>query len=105
MENASDYSIPGDKATVPCKRLDGLGIIGDSLILKIDVEGQERNVLDGALGFFRANRVKAVYVDGYKDKEVESLLSGHGFTLLDGRTLQPIQKDVFSLLAIRANVG
>ena len=49
--------------------------------------------------------MKAVYVDGYKDKEVESLLSGHGFTLLDGRTLQPIQKDVFSLLAIRANVG
>ena len=101
VDNMSSYSIDGARVTVPCRRLDEMEIAGDSLVLKIDVEGQEKEVLEGAAGLFRAQRVKAVYVDGYKDKGVESFLTGHGFTLLDGKTLAPSAGGLFSLLAIQ----
>jgi FkbM family methyltransferase len=101
VENVSDYSISSAQVSVPCRRLDEVEIVGDSLILKVDVEGQEKNVLDGALRLFQERRIKAVYLDGYKDKSVETFLTGHGFTLLDGKTLQPTEGNIFSLLAIR----
>jgi FkbM family methyltransferase len=101
VENVSDYSIPSRRVSVPCRRLDEIEIIGNSLILKIDVEGHEKNVLDGALRLFQECRIKAVYLDGYKDKSVESFLAGHGFTLLDGKTLEPTKGNIFSLLAMR----
>jgi FkbM family methyltransferase len=100
VENASDYSLPGERVTVASKRLDDCEIEGDSLILKIDVEGQEKNVLDGAAGFFAGRRIKAVYLDGYKDRAVETLLAGHGFRLYEGKTLEPTSGCVFSLLAL-----
>ena len=101
VENASAYSISSSRVSVPCRRLDKLDISGTSLILKIDVEGQEKNVLDGSLELFQAHRVKAVYLDGYKDRGVESFLTANGFTLLEGKTLEPTTGAVFSLLAIR----
>jgi FkbM family methyltransferase len=101
VENASTYSMANARISVPCRRLDEMTIEGDSIVLKIDVEGQEKNVLDGALGLFRANRIKAVYLDGYKDRAIEDLLKGHGFSMLDGKTLEPTTGDVFGLLAIR----
>ena len=101
VENTSNYSIPEARVSVPCCRLDEVTIEGNSLILKIDVEGQEKNVLDGALALFKAQRIKAVYLDGYKDKEVESFLREHGFSFLDGKSLKPITGSVFSLLALR----
>lgn len=101
IENASAYSIADTPVSVPCRRLDEMGIEGNSLILKIDVEGQERKVLDGAQGLFQAGRIKAVYLDGYKDKTLEPLLVSHGFSLLDGKTLEPTPGSIFSLLAVR----
>lgn len=101
IENASSYSMPGKPVEVPCKRLDQFDIAGDSLILKIDVEGQEKAVLDGAAGFFDKKRVKAVYLDGYKERAVEQFLRDHGFTFREGKTLAPTQGNVFSLLALR----
>lgn len=101
VENISNYSVADGRVSVPCQRLDAMDIEGDSLVLKIDVEGQEKNVLDGAEGLFRANRVKAVYLDGYKGREIETLLRGYGFTLLHGKTLEPTEGGVFSLLAVR----
>jgi FkbM family methyltransferase len=100
IENSSEYSIAGKRVSVPCRRLDEMEIQGNSIVLKIDVEGQEKNVLDGSLELFRAHRVKAVYLDGYKDKGVESFLIEHGFSLLDGKTLEPTTGGVFNLLAI-----
>ena len=73
---------------MPCCRLDSLDLTGDSLILKIDVEGQELNVLNGATGLFAAGRVKAVFVDGYNDESVETFLRHYGFKLLDGVSLR-----------------
>ena len=101
VPNISGYSIADARVSVPCRRLDEMEIEGDSIVLKIDVEGQEREVLEGAKGLFAASRIKAVYLDGYKEKEVESFLKGHGLTLLDGTTLQPTQGNLFGLLAVR----
>ena len=105
VENASEYSVAGARVSVPCRRLDEMQVEGGSLVLKIDVEGQEKNVLDGASGLFQANRIKAVYLDGYKDREVENLLKGHGFSLLDGKTLEPTAGGGFNLLALRQKSG
>ncbi len=101
VENASAYNIPSDRLSVPCRRLDEIDIMGNSLVLKIDVEGQEKNVLDGAAGLFRERRIKAVYLDGYKDRDIETHLRDRGFTLLNGKTLEPTIGGIFSLLALR----
>jgi FkbM family methyltransferase len=99
-ECANAYHVPGRKTLIPTRRLDECAIDGDSLIIKVDVEGQEMNVLRGGTRLFEANRVKAVYIDGYEDSGVEGLLRGYGFRLFDGRSLDPAQGKVFSLLAI-----
>ena len=81
-----------------------MAIKSNSLVLKIDVEGQEKQVLDSALELFKSKRIKAVYLDGYKDDEVEVFLKNHGFILLDGKSLSPTAGGLFSLLAIRDNL-
>jgi FkbM family methyltransferase len=100
IDHASGYNIKGRTSMVPSCRLDECEIEGDSLIIKIDVEGQEMDVLKGAIGLFEAMRVKAVYLDGYEDPGVGRYLEGFGFRLFDGRTLEPVSGKVFSLLAI-----
>lgn len=89
---------------VKAKRLDGFEIAGDAIMLKIDVEGHEYEVLKGARDFFESGRIKLVYLDGCQKKnEIMSFLKSYGFTLLDGKTLEPFQQYDFSLLAIRNN--
>lgn len=100
-EHASRYNVAAWKRRVPCDRLDAQEIIGTSLILKIDVEGQELAALEGAAKFFDAERIKAVYIDGYKDAGVVTFLKERGFELFDGRTLAPVGNPTFSLLAVR----
>ena len=100
VDHANQYNIRSEQTTVPCRRLDEMGMIGDSLVLKIDVEGQEREVLDGAKKLFEEGRVKAVYLDGFKDATISDLLRGYGFILLDGHTLEPTDGRLFSLLAV-----
>ncbi|MCF4967969.1 FkbM family methyltransferase [Nostoc sp. CMAA1605] len=89
------------KVTVPCRRLDSFDILGKCIIIKIDVEGQELEVLKGAEGLFNSNRVIAVYLDGYKNNQVESWLKGYGFNFFDGKSLKKIDGEAFSLLAIK----
>lgn len=101
VENSNAYSLANERTSVPCTRLDQIEIAGDSIMLKIDVEGQEKSVLDGAAGLFRAHRIKAVYLDGYKARSIEGFLKDEGFSLFDGRTLAPTEGGVFSLLALR----
>jgi FkbM family methyltransferase len=99
-EHRSAYNLDG-AIELPCQRLDALPIAGDRVLLKIDVEGQELDVLKGATALFDAGRVRAVYLDGYEDPAVASFLSDRGFLFHDGRTLAPVTPPVFSLLAIR----
>jgi FkbM family methyltransferase len=104
LDNANSYSIPKEITRVPCRRLDQLTLPGNSLIIKIDVEGQEKKVLEGAEGFLRDRRVKAVYLDENKDADTQSHLASHGFALFHGRTLEPATGHIpFSLLALRSS--
>ena len=100
--NRNQYHFGKQVATVvAARRLDASNIDGDSLVIKIDVEGQELNVLNGATTLFNQDRVKAVYLDGYKDPAVITFLESYGFTFFDGRTGRPAMIPIFSLLAIK----
>jgi FkbM family methyltransferase len=101
VENASDYSIRNERSKRPCKRLDGFSIEGDSIVMKIDVEGQEWEVLSGASSYFESDRIKAVYLDGYKDRRVRTYLEEYGFRFFNGRTLETAYTDTQHLLAIK----
>src|SRR4051812_37528268 len=71
-------------------------------IVKIDVEGHEREVLDGLCRRFEDNTIAAVMIDGFSDPSIPSRLEGVGFRLLNGRTRLPYEEHVdFNLLAIR----
>jgi FkbM family methyltransferase len=85
---------------VETRRLDAMPLEGNSLVAKIDVEGHEWQVLQGASGLFAAKRFKAVYLDGYSDARIPDFLRTQGFDLFDGRSLQPSERPGFSLLAI-----
>ena len=69
--------------------------------MKIDVEGQEWEVLEGSLSYFEQGRVKAVYLDNYKDSRVRDFLDRYGFRYLNGRTLDPATEETRHLLAVR----
>jgi methyltransferase FkbM-like protein len=101
VENASAYSIPNERVICECKRLDALTIEGNSLVLKVDVEGQEWEVLRGALSYFESGRVKAIYLDDYKDSRVRDFLDGFGFRYFNGRTLKPANPQTKHLLAVK----
>jgi FkbM family methyltransferase len=101
VENASVYSIPKERSECECRRLDDLKIDGDSLVMKIDVEGQEWEVLQGALSYFASNRVKALYLDDYKDPRVRTFLDGYGFRYFNGRTLAAADRETRHLLAVK----
>ena len=97
----SDAKLQLKQLTVPlhARRLDAMDIVGDSLVLKIDVENHERQVLEGAAGLFDAGRVKAVFIDSYADSEVPRFLTRRGFALFDATTMAPGPSP--RLLAIR----
>lgn len=100
IDYASSYNNQ-EITTVACQRLDSFDLSGVSMILKIDVEGQEMAVLSGAKKFFEEERVKAVYLDGYQHKdEVEDFLKKYDFSFFDGRSLHSLESGDFSLLAI-----
>lgn len=103
------FSVAGPAATpgtrrviVRTRRLDECRLEGDSLVVKIDVEGHEKQVVEGMEGLFDARRVRAVYVDGFSDPSLPEHLSARGFRLFDGRTLLPMEGAGYALLAIRA---
>lgn len=100
IENRSSYNIDGEVVAIKCKPLSEYDIVGDSIVLKIDVEGQEYEVLMGAEPFFRDGRVKAVYVDGFSSGKVVAFLKKYGFVLKEGRNLADTDGKVFSLLAL-----
>ena len=94
LENASAATLSGrTPVSVSSRRLDSFAIQGDGIIIKIDVEGQELEVLEGAKEFFDKRRVKAVFIDGYKNAGVLDFLRQYGFRLFDGRSLRAVASD------------
>ena len=97
---ATSYQF-GEYFEVEARRLDSFELRGRSLILKIDVEGQELPVLIGSEGLFSQERVLAVFLDGYGDKDrVAEFLISRGFDFYDGRTLQRVESLPYALLAV-----
>lgn len=102
VEKANQYSLHERPQQITAMRLDECEIQGDSMVIKVDVEGQEYAVLLGAKNYFDHGRVKAVYLDGYGDKpQIEGFLAGYGFSFLDGRSLLPANAGTYSLLAVK----
>lgn len=101
VDHANAYNIATTGFRVRTLRLDGFDLPGD-LVLKIDVEGQERDVLDGASGLFDGGRVKAVFIDGFDHEAgIPEWLLERGFRLLEPHTLRPFDVKYRGLLAIR----
>jgi len=96
------FQIEGDLSTVLCRRLDSCGIRGSRLFLKIDVEGHEFEVLEGASGLFEEHRVLGVFIDGAtKEKECLELLSKYGFSILNMGDLGCFATGDFRILAVQ----
>ena len=96
------YSIEGAEFVSNCVRLDSEPVEGNNVIIKIDVEGQELDVLKGAEGLFKTGRVSAVYMDGYGDKvNVIKFLREFEFTFVDVNSLKGVEMPSDKLLAIR----
>lgn len=100
IDNSSSYSIASERSACECRRLEDLPIEGDSLVMKIDVEGHECQVLQGGVAHFQGKKVRAVYLDGFKDDRVSHFLKNYRFRLLDGETLAPATDQTRRLLAI-----
>ncbi|HVX51511.1 MAG TPA: FkbM family methyltransferase [Chitinophagaceae bacterium] len=101
--HSNSYHLKNQKTVkIQAKRLDSFDIAGNTIILKIDVEGYEYEVLEGARNFFESKRVKAVYLDGFNKKaQIIPFLENYGFDLFEGKTLQPNPVNNFSLLALK----
>lgn len=105
--------------TVPLRRLDDLDIEGRVHLLKIDVEGYEKFVLQGAEGLL--DRVQTIYFEawdshfrrfGYTVSDLVGWLEERSFlicTVTNGIRIEPLTRALASggtdnLLAIRADV-
>jgi FkbM family methyltransferase len=74
----------------------------ETRLMKIDVEGQELEVLLGAKKYFDSRRIRALYLDDYKDPRVRDFLDPYGFHYFNGRTPQPATEGTKHLLALKS---
>ena len=102
-DNESTYSIKDKIIEVTAGKLSEQNISGDSLIVKIDVEGQEMNVLEGAKNLFDKSKIKAVFIDGFYDPKIISFLKDYHFKLMNAQSLEESSLTGGQLLALRNN--
>jgi FkbM family methyltransferase len=101
-DELSEYALGSARVKIPCRRLDSVAIRGERIFLKVDVEGHEWQVLQGASGLFDKGRIFGCYVDGFTNPGIPAFLSDKGFRLYDGRSLETWPKGGgYSLLAVR----
>jgi FkbM family methyltransferase len=102
VDNRSQYSLARPTVRVAARRLDSFELTGRRIALKVDVEGHEWQVLQGAERLFAENRIFLCYVDGFADARIPGFLRDRGFSLYDGRSLESRPAgDCYSLLAVR----
>jgi hypothetical protein len=98
---ANAYSKKNAVFSAECRTLDSYEWNSPDIILKIDVEGQEYEVLAGAAGLLASGRVIAVFLDGFTDQRIPGFLEAHHFSLRNARTLEPWTEKTPWLLAVR----
>lgn len=101
-DRANAYNIPGRRFDAEIRRLDSYAF-DKPIFLKIDVEGQELEVLQGASALFDRGGIDAVYVEGTSDRRhaVAAWLADRGFLTVNGRTLWRVPDGPTNLLALR----
>lgn len=97
-QNASHFQF-GKSISMPTVTLDQTQILGNRIVVKVDVEGHEREVLEGGAKLFDSGRIKAVYVDGFSDRSLPEWLKARGMRIFDGKSLSP-GRPAHSLLGI-----
>lgn len=102
-EHRNSYHLEGATMAIPCRRLDSYDVPQMNILIKIDVEGHELAVLEGAEGLFKAKRVAIVYCDGVSDSRAIDFLKEQGFNIFDSKTISPSIKPEFGVLAMRRN--
>ena len=101
VDNKSTYNFKQKTVKVKSSTLCHENIPGTSIILKIDVEGQELNALRGARDLFIQNRIKAVFIDGFTNPEIPQFLLNFNFSLMNAQSLESTFQDGCQLLAIK----
>ena len=87
---------------IPCRTLASYELKGDRLFLKIDVEGHELEVLQGAQQLFADNRVFAVLIDGARqEQECLQFLERYQFTLLNVPYLEEYKRGDYRILGLK----
>jgi len=99
IDHASQYNIEDEVITVDTDTLDALTPIEGSIAIKIDVEGQEANVIRGGLGLIKSGRVKYIYFDGLKDPSILGELRAAGYRCCDTVTGEDVTDQSFGILA------
>jgi Methyltransferase FkbM domain len=72
-------------------RLEETGLSEGPIVLKVDVEGHEFEVLQGAASLFDRTRIAVVFLDGFEKPSIPRLLADRGFVLFDAATLHPFE--------------
>jgi FkbM family methyltransferase len=106
LERQNSYNIPSETFVQDCVPLSDVALPDEGhIVMKIDIEGQEIDMLRGAKRFFENGRIKAVYVDGCS-AEVLSFLKDFGFVFYDGRTFERSANPayVLAISSMRASV-
>ncbi|MEC8043936.1 MAG: FkbM family methyltransferase [Verrucomicrobiota bacterium] len=103
IENKSEYSLSNKTVSVPSTTLDNELVQSKSYILKIDVEGQEMQVLEGSNSLLNKTLIKAIFIDGFSDSNLPSFLQSHRFKLFNAKTLLPYNGYDQQILAIHKN--
>ena len=81
--------------------LDDLDLGDKPKFIKIDVEGAELEVLEGAKKLLERNEIYGIYFDGLDQySEAKAMLTSYGFSFFNGRTLEPSSTNTFSILAL-----
>ena len=103
LDQASCYNISNERVLVNIRPLDSFCLSDRKIFLKIDVEGQEYNVLLGAIGLFESKSVVGIYFDGFSDQRVLTFLRKFNFEFFDLRQLKKCDGNVFALLAVKTD--